>query len=299
MMHPTMSWAAPVRMERRTWAIAIVLAFATFLQATWNNEFPAAFHPDESSKVGQILRGDYDFHHPLLMLRAAQLLLGPGGFAEDPQRVVVIGRTVSALASAGAVLCLVLVGAALGGNLAAVAAGMLLAINHSLFELAHYFKEDTILLFGVSLFLLGLVHCQQAPHTGRAVVLGGTLGIALSAKYTALVLVPVAVAAVLIMARERRGLQVAAGAGVAAALVVIINWPALSQLPTFTESFIRVLQLASGGHEGIGRPVPHGYYLWLAWTSTNSVVWLLIGVYLAGLWLGSGCAGGQCGRRKP
>jgi hypothetical protein len=285
MMHPLMSDAAPAPPGWHSWAIAAAFALAMLLQATWNNAFPAAFHPDESSKVGQILRGDYDFHHPLLMLRSARLLLHWRDAGDDPARIVVVGRTVSALASAGAVLCLVLVAAALGGRLAAAAAGLFLVTNHSLFELAHYFKEDTTLLFGISLFLLGLVHYQRAPHVGRAILLGTALGIALSAKYTALILVPLALFAALIMGRERRVLQVAAGAATAGLMVLIINWPALSQLPTFADSFVREFQLASGGYEGIGRPVPHGYYLWLAWTSTNPVIWVLVGVYLAGLWL--------------
>jgi hypothetical protein len=47
---------------------------------------------------------------------------------------------------------------------------------------------------------------------------------------------------------------------------------------------LRELGLATGGHDGIGRAVPHGYYLWLARTSTNPVVWALLAVYLATLW---------------
>ena len=278
--------AVPARADWRAPLIALAAALLMLLQATWNNGFPAAFHPDESSKVGQILRGEYDFHHPLLMLRATQLLVDWDGAGDDPEHIVRTGRQVSALAAAGAVLCLVLVAALLAGNVAALAAGLLLVSNHALFELAHYFKEDTMLLFGIAAFLLALLLYQRAPTVGRAVLLGSVLGLAVSAKYTALILVPAAVLVIPLLAAGATRIRQLAGCFLAAASVaLLVNWPALSQLATFRDSFVRELQLAAGGHQGIGRSVPHGYYIWLAWTSTNAVVWTLIALYLGGLWL--------------
>jgi hypothetical protein len=274
--------AAPAPAGRGAWAAALVAALLMFLQVTWNNDFPADFHPDEPGKVRQILEGEYNYHHPLLMLRAAELAVQWQDAGDDPKRIVLAGRQVSALAASAAVLCLVLVAGALGGNFAALAAAALLVTNHSLFELAHYFKEDTALLFGVSLFFLALVHHRRAPGPARALLLGIVLGVAVSAKYTALILVPAALLAILVPGKGgARARQVVIALLASAVVVLVINWPALPQLATFSDSFVRELDRAAGGHDGVGRSVPHTYYVWLAWTYASPVVWLLIAAYLA------------------
>ena len=278
-IEPTQPWQ-----WGRALPVAALFACFSLILATLNNEFPIEFHPDESSKVRQIQSGSYDYHHPLLMLRAAELMLSLTGGDDTRQQIVMAGRRTSALANAAAIFCLVLVAARLGGPLASLTAGMFLVTNHSLFELAHYFKEDTWLLLGISGFLLALVHYDRAPGLWRSGLLGAALGIAMSAKYTAVVLIPVAVGVVLGIGRRDYWRQIFAGLIACVGIMLIVNWPLVVELASAKTAMLRELDLATGGHDGVGRGIPHGYYLWLGRTSTNPVVWALIAAYLATLW---------------
>lgn len=266
-----------------TVAMALVFATMALFLATRDNDFPFAFHPDEESKIVQVQTGDYDFHHPLLMLRAAGLVEALIPVDGTPEQIKQAGRWISALCAAGAVFCLVLIASELGGAIAGLVAGLFLALNHALFELAHYFKEDTAFLFGVSLFLLTLVLYGRAPVKRRAAALGAALGVAASAKYTAVILVPIAVGAVAIAGRRQPWQQLLVGMLSCIGVWLIVNWPLVTQLVSAHEAVLRELHLATGGHAGIGREVPHGYYLWLARVTVNPVAWLLVLVYLLAL----------------
>src|SRR5207302_8882707 len=100
--------------------------------------------------------GNWNFHHPAFMLAATKAVLALGRVPLDMQRIVIVGRWLSACYSAIAVTALALLAWRRRGPLAFAAVAVLAGLPHPVFELAHYFKEDAALLMGVSLTFLGL-----------------------------------------------------------------------------------------------------------------------------------------------
>ena len=140
------------------WFWLAVLAMALFAGClaldTRHNGFPYFYHPDESAKVDQVLTGEWNFHHPMLLLSATTVAVETRGVARSDQQVVEAGRWISAAFVAGAVVALALLAFAWRGWTASLAAGGALLLHHQLFELAHYMKEDSALLFGMALTFL-------------------------------------------------------------------------------------------------------------------------------------------------
>jgi hypothetical protein len=123
---------------------------AAFILFTQHNDFPFYYHTDEPSKAIQVLTGQRNFHHPLMLLRSTELLVGIAHIPSNPQAVVEAGRSLSGFFAALAVGTLMLLGWNLGGAFAGILCGVLLLSHPVLFELAHYMKEDCALLAGVA-----------------------------------------------------------------------------------------------------------------------------------------------------
>lgn len=102
-------------------AIVFVVAARAF---TLRNAFSYRFHPDEHTKARQIQTGEYNFYHPQLLLRGAQVMLLArtgtidGRINDEPRdklevplynRILHSARTMSGLFAAGAVAMLALV----------------------------------------------------------------------------------------------------------------------------------------------------------------------------------------------
>lgn len=264
--------------------VAAFFAALTLWLCVQANTFPAAYHPDEPSKARQVINGEFNFHHPMLMLSVTRAAIVMTGTPLEPQAVTVVGRWVSAGFTAGAVFFLVLIAGTLGGPAAAAISGALLATNHQLFELAHYFKEDPALLFGICAFFFALVKFDAEPTARRALGLGLALGLAVSGKYLGALMIPVAIAFLFL---HRRELPLARGAALGAlglALVVIVaNLPAFLQPGGFASGLTREVGFAVEGHKGITRSVPHGVYGAVFRESTNPAIWVLLVIYAVSL----------------
>lgn len=264
--------------------IAALFAGLTLWLCVQANTFPSAYHPDEPSKARQVIAGEFNFHHPMLMLSVTRAALVATGTPLEPERVTVVGRWVSAAFTAGAVFFLVLVAGALGGVPAAAVAGALLATNHQLFELAHYFKEDPALLFGMSAFFLALLRFDQEPSLRRSLLLGLGLGLAVSGKYLGALMIPVAVAMLILHRRELSLPRSLGFAGLGFVLVVVAaNLPAFLQPGGFAAGLTREVGFAVEGHKGITRSVPHGVYAAVFRESTNPAIWILLIAYAISL----------------
>ena len=48
--------------------MAVVIFLGSFVLFTRHNDFPYSYHPDESGKTGQVIKGSRNYHHPLLLL---------------------------------------------------------------------------------------------------------------------------------------------------------------------------------------------------------------------------------------
>ena len=152
--------------------------------------------------------------------------------------------------------------------------------QHQVFELAHYFKEDTALFLGLSLVVVTLHVQHRRPGWDAALLLGAACGLCLSAKYLgAVMIIPAAV----IMGAAQRGKRVSAtqwgwfAAGLIAAAAVV-NFPVFGHLDVFRHSFGRETELvAQGGRENMGGQVAIFEYIRIFVGDTNPVVWVLVG----------------------
>ena len=186
-----------------SWFLAAVFFLAGVLLYNRNNDFPCFYHPDEPAKAQQLIKGRFNFHHPLLLLQATRVATWISHPRLTPQPVTETGRMVSAIFAAGAVACFVLLAAHLYGTLAAACVGALLLANSQLYELAHYLKEDTALAFGIAAFFLALTRCWLRPSMARFAVLGAAGALALSGKYAGALVVPLAFVPVFGLQEER------------------------------------------------------------------------------------------------
>ncbi|MEI6561958.1 MAG: hypothetical protein WCO68_07740 [Verrucomicrobiota bacterium] len=245
------------------WLFAALLFVAALALFTRVNGFPFYYHPDEGGKVEQVQTAHWNFNHPMLMLSTARLaVLAAGVDLTNPQRVVEVGRTVSAGFAAGSVALLAALVWIVGGRFAGVAAGLLLLTHHQLFELAHYFKEDTALLFGLSAWLLAVALYSKRPHWTTAALVGAGAALAVSGKYIG-VFAPVLSLFLIPHYTQpgRRGAALGVFLGAFVAAFALVNLPLLLKLATFGTSFQREMDYVVHGQRGTTRSVPHTVYL--------------------------------------
>ena len=279
-MNPPISLPAD---SRRLFAWALLLFVACFLLNSRHRDFPYFYHSDEPGKVEQVLTGNWNFHHPMLLLTTARLAVDLAGTPRRDQAVVEVGRLVSSGFMAVAVVALSLLAYAWRGWPAAIAAGAALATHHQLFELAHYFKEDSALLAGLGLTFLMLLAVWWRPTWRRVALLGIACSLAASGKYVG-VLAFGAALPVLYHAPERRPLRFVVFAAAALVAFVAVNLPLLLHPGTFEESLGREMDFVVHGQRGLTRSVPHTQYWNIFMDNTTPAIWALLLVFLHARW---------------
>ncbi len=272
-------------------ALQIALAAALFFAAgialfTRENQFPFFRHPDEPVKVAQVQTGKWNFHHPMLLLSTARLAVAATSVDRgNPQAVVETGRWVSAGFAAGAAALLAAAIWLAAGRVAGIATGLLLLTNHQLFELAHYFKEDTALLFGIGAWFFSLALYERKTGWGRAALLGVGAALAVSGKYVG-AFAPLL--SLFVLARPalggRRWPCYAAFAVALTAALVLLNAPMLQSRAASGAGLHREVGLVVHGQRGMTRSVPHGVYLSAFRDNLHSALWPLIAVTLWSAW---------------
>ncbi len=284
-MQPSPLFFIPVRQSLSVWLLAAVLFAAAFTLITRENQFPYYYHPDEPGKVAQVQTGKWNFNHPMVMLITGRLAAKTTGDLENPQRVVEVGRAVSAFFFVFSVLLLAAMTWITAGRFAGTAVGLLLLTNHQLFELAHYFKEDTALLFGISVWFLALALYWKRPHAGTAALLGTGAALALSGKYVGVFalllsfwLIPQRAPA------GRRGSLIGVFLGAFAVVFALVNLPLLLQLGTFETSLHRELTLVAGDQKHLTRSIPHSVYLSSFRENISFVLWPFVLWHFVACW---------------
>jgi hypothetical protein len=274
--------AVPVPRGRQLLLLALgaLLLFASVLWLdTRRNDFPFFYHPDEPDKVDQLITGKWNFHHPLLMLGTGELAKRALGVPDKEQTLVVLGRWCSAIFAAGGVLGFALLGWRVRGWPGFWIVGLLLLTQHQVFELAHYFKEDTALLFAVGIAFLALHIQYQRADIGASLFAGAACGLCLSAKYLGgVIMIP---AIVLMVAAQRDGrasgrqwIWFVLGF---LAMAAAVNLPVFTHLDIFTHSFGRETQLVAQGEKGYtGGQVAIFEYLHIFVVDTTPAIWLLV-----------------------
>jgi hypothetical protein len=263
---------------------ALVCCAALWLY-TRQNTFPYFYHSDEPGKVEQLVTGQRNFHHPLLMLDAAAIARNAFNIPADRQQLVIMGRWLSALYAAAAVLAFALLGWRVRGP-AGSAAGIVLATQHQVFELAHYFKEDTALLLGCGVAFLAIHFYWRRGDALAAAIAGAGCGLCASAKYLGAVMLVPAIF-IFVASQRRRGWRLAHWLLLAAGLVaaaVVINWPMLSRPDLFRHSFGRETALVAHPNSGLTGQIPLFEYFGMFAANTNPVIWLLLIAELAAHW---------------
>lgn len=252
-------------------ALTFLVAVALF---TRHNAFPYTYHPDEDTKVRQVMTGKRNYFHPLLMLTATELAAKVGHVKKQPNDVARAGRCVAAVFSALTVVALAALAFRWTGWPGMVCAAVFLSLNPLLFELAHYFKEDPALLMGIAVTFLALDIFWQSPGRWQAAFLGFGCALATSGKYLGIVMLLFAIPLLVIRSRSDKRLFLWFLGGFVLPLAVI-NWSLFLHLSDFSNGLSREVDGATGGHRGIKREVPHGYYF----SRMNELT-------PAGLWLG-------------
>lgn len=186
-------------MLSRNAALLLVLAIFGLGLAffTRNNTFDFYCHPDEFGKVRQLVKGERNIHHPMWMLTTADFArraLLRGGDKRNFQKVVVVGRWLTAGAAALAAAALALLAARQYGLAAGWLAGLLTLSNSLLFELAHYFKEDPWLAAGLAFTALALHFHQRKPDNIRLGWVAAAAATAAAGKYLGFAVLPFVIA---------------------------------------------------------------------------------------------------------
>lgn len=267
------------------WPWLAALFLVSLFLFTRSNTFPFWYHPDEPGKVEQVLTGEWNFNHPMLLLSTTKLAvkIAPG-MATSEQSVVVAGRWVSALFASVAVVVLSGLAFLYRGMAGAVCVGILLGLHHQFFELAHYMKEDTALVAGIACSFLALALFYRNPSPLFAALLGLGCALAVSGKYVGLAMLGFALP---VLGLAPRGTRFRCGLAFGLALLAalaLINLPLLQELPKFQKSFDREMTYVVDGQKGMTRSVPHAQYWNVFRDNTTPALWLFLACYLTGFW---------------
>ena len=130
---------------------------------------------------------------PLFLTKAVGVALGEDNY----DSLVLVGRRLSALFDAGTVLLVFLLGRRLFNPLAGLFGALFYATAPLAIQHAHFFVVDPYLTFFVTLALYFCVRAAQDGRLGDFVFAGLAIGLGTAAKLTALALLPVLGAAVL------------------------------------------------------------------------------------------------------
>lgn len=270
------------------WLLALVLFVGSFTLFTRHNDFPYSYHPDESGKVGQVIKGSRNYHHPLLLLSATDIASRLGFVPRTPQAICETGRGVSAALAAGAVVALALIAWRLYGAFAGWCAGLAVALQADLFETAHYLKEDPALVFGLALSLFAAHLWWRTPSRKTLRFFGIACGLAAAGKYLGIIALLFAVPMVVwhcasdaILDRRAR-LKFFAITFVLTFLAANVPLFATKISSPF-RSIRNEVRGVAGGHRGITREVPHREYIDILQKELPPAVGILAGVYALAL----------------
>jgi len=263
------------------WKTALCFCVVSLFLLGRHLEFGGYVHADEPNKVHQITQDKYNFNHPLLMLHSVKLYSQAAGISGDYNSVILAGRWSSVIFSALAIALLVLVTGRLHGVMAGAAAGILIILTPLFFELAHYFKEDPALIFGLSLSLLAMQLYGEKPCFARAALLGAACGVAVSAKYTGLIILPFAVYAVL---AARRRADLLGMMSLAILVFAFVNLPMVTSPEVWKSRVDLEVSRLNATDVPNPRKIPHAEYFLVLNKYASPFLLVMIGAYLVGVW---------------
>lgn len=269
---------SPARPSWRLLIFLVLVGLTTLVVCTRHNTFPYTYHPDEDTKVRQIVSGRRNFFHPLLLLTTTSAAYHSGLMEKNPLNAAIAGRWVSASFTALSVVALTILAGRWGGWASAWGAAILLVLNPLGFELAHYFKEDAALLFGLSATFLALDVFWKTPRPTTAALLGVASALAISGKYLGAIILLFVLPLLILKSRQNSARLLLWFLGGLVITIIIVDWPLLRHWIDFSNGLGREMNGATGGHRGLSRDVPHAYYLAKLHEITPIGIWAGLGL---------------------
>ena len=230
-----------------------------------NNGFSYLYAKETRKKADQVVEGWRNLHHPALMLTIADAAVGLFKLDRNRENVVRVGRWASAVYAALGATLLALVAYRFAGLIAGITAGLFLLFQPLIFELAHYFKEDSLLLLGMACVCFAAILYWDKQTLLRLTFLGFSCAFATSGKYAGVGSLLIAFPLVLLASHHQRGripwAHVLVFLGGFAGFVLLLNIPALGDQAQFAASLGREVEFVVHGHATTTRSVPHLKYL--------------------------------------
>ena len=166
----------------RIWGLSCIALLSLGLNL-WNNDFPLGYHSDETKKVQFILDGQQDFFHPILMLQIVRLANAIGAYS-DPQRIAELGRCLIALSGTMTLLIFFMIARRLLVSPFDLLATLSLACSPILVVHSHYLKEDVLLALFTMCSFAAAIELQRNPSWRTGILLGVSMGLAVSLVVT-------------------------------------------------------------------------------------------------------------------
>lgn len=243
---------------------SILFGAAAFFLYTQNHHTPYHWHPDEPSKIRQIKDGgQQNFRHPKLMIQLARFTKFITG-ARTKQERVEAGRMAVAFSAVLVVVFLAIYGWECAGWYGYFLTGVYVTLVPPLFEAASYFKEDPVLMMGLSAWLLCAVWYMKEQNTKTAILLGIATALTCSGKHVGVISVIFSIIIVLFYARlnkQQRTLHLSIIAGITAILYALINFEILLTPSRGLYDLGFELKQVTKGHHGITRGATWIQYL--------------------------------------
>jgi dolichyl-phosphate-mannose-protein mannosyltransferase len=245
-------------------ALLLILSLSAFLN-TYNLDFPVYYHADEPKKIQFVLSDQQDFRHPILMLQTARVINQFVGL-KDANRLIILCRMISAVLGVLIVLLIyVLSRQGLGKNYALLAA-LSVAVSPILVIHAHYFKEDMIFTASSFLSLICFLQMLRERTTAAVLLWGLTTGLALSAQYKGILLLPLYFLFPRLLPDLNRiwfYKKFRIGLAVMALVFLLVNYPLALNMEIFFSGLTDEVSHVVGGHTLNVYPFQHwfGYHL--------------------------------------
>jgi len=264
--------------------LLLLILFVTVLRLdTLHNDFHWGYHNDEPSKVDQVKTGERNLRHPPLMLTLTNFVVNVGGFSNESQRIVEVGRFLSALSMG---LALVLMADLLWVRIHPMAAlgwACVAPFHAGFFEVGHYFKEDSFFLLGIALVLRCSDFFLSKQSLAGALGLGLALAFLAGTKYVGWLLVFFVVLQLLLFSQASTTLKVKCLGAFTLGLILVYG-PALTRLDILQLFLKDEAGLLLSGDYGAGWQVPHGLY-WKQLVDDFSLPLIVVGLssYMVGV----------------
>jgi len=264
------------------WCAATGLGLAAAVAFRLLPDLPPGIPFDERLKAELVLNGSQNFRHPILMLqlvRLANLWVG----AADLPNVIDLGRAVAAAFGGLTVFAAMALARRAVGPHGALGAGVLTAVTPLCAFHAQLFKEDIFVAPWLLLGVLAIDRLREDSSSRHAILVGLTQGLAASAKYVGVVLLPLGLLLPLLVAvgcRSRYYAMTGLAAAIGFGVFCIVNAPLFSNPSVFVDGLSYEIDHATTRHV-IAYPAWHSHLVF-TW---NANLWpgLRAPIALAGL----------------